>query len=66
MVFEVAKLVFGDLGDGRVGDRHIHIGRCDDEIEAARAYDRKAFELSGQYAYLNCPAEIEEARRYCC
>jgi hypothetical protein len=33
----------------------IHIGRFDDEIEAAKAYDRKAWELFGQYAKLNFP-----------
>lgn len=48
------------------GTRRIHLGRFDDEAEAARAYDRKAFELFGEYAYLNFPAEIEGARPRSC
>jgi hypothetical protein len=34
------------------------VGHFTDEIEAARAYDRKAYELFGEYAYLNFPEEI--------
>ena len=45
------------------GNRHIHIGRFDDEAEAARAYDRKAVELFGEYAYLNFPDEFEGTGR---
>ena len=44
------------------GIRHcghdLHIGTFDDEIEAAQAYDRKAHELFGEYAYLNFPEEL--------
>jgi len=43
------------------GTRHIHVGRFDDEAEAARAYDRKALELFGEYAYLNFPDLVPRA-----
>jgi len=33
-------------------------GTFDDEIEAAKARDRKAYELEGEFAYLNFPEEI--------
>ncbi len=41
----------------RPGHKQIHLGMFDDEIEAARAYDRKAVELFGEYAWLNFPEE---------
>jgi len=37
----------------------IYLGSFDDEAEAARAYDRKARELFGAYAYLNFPEETQ-------
>jgi hypothetical protein len=43
--------------------RNIFVGRFDDEIEAARAYDRKAYEFFGEYAYLNFPQEIRAGGR---
>jgi hypothetical protein len=35
--------------------KHISLGYFDDQLLAARAYDAKAKELFGQYAYLNFP-----------
>ena len=35
----------------------IHLGYYKDKEEAARAYDKKAKELHGEYAYLNFPDE---------
>jgi len=39
--------------------RTIYLGLFDDEVEAAKARDRKAYELAGEFAYLNFPDEIE-------
>ena len=39
----------------RFNGKNIHIGRFDDPVEAARAYDRKAVELFGEFAYVNFP-----------
>ena len=38
--------------------RNRFVGQFTDEIEAARAYDRMAVELFGEYAYLNFPEEL--------
>lgn len=40
-----------------INRKRIHLGYYDDELEAARAYDRKAIELFGPYAKLNFPRE---------
>ena len=37
----------------------IYVGLFEDEVEAAKARDRKAHELAGDFAYLNFPDEIE-------
>jgi len=37
--------------------RHYYLGRFDDPIAAAKARDRKAFELHGAFAYLNFPED---------
>jgi len=41
----------------RHNDHNWYVGRFVSEIEAARAYDRKAAEVFGEYAWLNFPEE---------
>jgi hypothetical protein len=38
--------------------KHLHLGTFDDPVEAAKARDRKAYELHGPYAYLNFPGDF--------
>jgi hypothetical protein len=42
-----------------LGRKNIHIGYYKDEKEAARAYDSRARELYGEYAWLNLPESLE-------
>jgi hypothetical protein len=44
-------------------NRSIGLGHYHDEAQAARAYDRAALELFGEYAWLNFPEEIETRRQ---
>ena len=42
-----------------------NLGRFDTKIEAAKARDRKAYELHGEFAYLNFPEGTMGGRRAC-
>ncbi len=47
----------------RFGGMPVEIAYLDDEVEAARAYDRKAVELGLEFAWLNFPHEWPPERR---
>ena len=63
---------YGNLGGYRRGNRWVaeircrgkryHLGRFDDEVEPAKARDRKAYELHGAHAYLNFPEDYRRRR----
>lgn len=38
-----------------INRKNIHLGYFETEVEAAKAYDRAAHEIVGEYAYLNFP-----------
>ncbi len=40
-----------------------YLGVFDDKVEAAKARDRKAYELNGEHAYLNFPEDFAHRRR---
>ena len=54
-----ARLQFGSEEDllRVVGNKSGHIGNYETEIEAAKAYDKKAYELDPEFAYLNFPQD---------
>jgi hypothetical protein len=40
--------------------KHYYLGKFDDPVAAAKARDRKAYELHGPYAYLNFPEDFKK------
>jgi hypothetical protein len=43
---------------------HFYLGRYDDPVEAAKARDRKAYELHGKHAYLNILQDFQRGQRH--
>jgi hypothetical protein len=43
--------------------KYYYLGLFEDEVEAAKARDRKAYELLGEYAYLNFPGDFRRRGR---
>jgi hypothetical protein len=48
----------------RCRGKRYHLGLFDDEIEAAKGRDRKAYELHGVHAYLNFPEDYRRHPNY--
>lgn len=46
------------IGNPNKVSRNIKLGTYDTPVEAARAYDKKAIELHGEYVYLNFPKNM--------
>ncbi|MBP7054065.1 MAG: hypothetical protein KBE65_23900 [Phycisphaerae bacterium] len=42
-----------------VGHETTNLGRFESEVEAAKARDRKVFEVWGPFAYLNFPEDFQ-------
>ncbi len=55
----------GDQCEARIKYRGetYYLGFFKDEIEAAKACDRKAYELAGEFAYLNFPEDLPMLRK---
>ena len=45
----------------KLNNKTYHLGHFEDEIAAAKAYDKKAVELHGEFACLNFPPEAESS-----
>jgi len=50
-------------GKVEAGRQHAYVGPFDDEVEAARARDRVAIQLHGEFARLNFPEERDQRIR---
>jgi len=50
----------GERWDAHIGWRgqYFYLGLFDHEVEAAKVRDRKAYELNGEFAYINLPEEL--------
>lgn len=51
------RAYIGDPSTPSINKRNLHIGSYSSAEAAARAYDKKALELFGEYAYFNFPRE---------
>lgn len=55
----------GWMAQIRYHGKTYYLGRFKDQIEAAKARDRKAYELCGEMVYLNFPEDLPRLRRSC-